>query len=474
WGAYEEYTVEEHKAVVRKIDLIILPFMCFVFFLQYLDKQSLSYAAVFGLREDLSLTSSQYSWSSSIFYVGQLVSEWPYIYLMSRLPLTKFVGATVIAWGVICMLLSAPSNFAGFATVRFLLGFSEGAVSPAFVTITSIWYRKKEHTTRTALWITMNGLAQVIGCLLMYGIGKNSSISIAPWRVLFIICGALTVLAGIGFFVLMPNGPKDAWFLTAREKEVLSFRLAQDRDGGDKKSFSMSQLREALLDPKAWLVFWFGVLVTMQSPVLTFASLVIESIGYSRLDTMLYTAPSGAVQIALLWVGTSLVYMFPRQRTFVVLALIIPPLVGTIFLLKLSLSAEWGLIVASWLASCITASMSVLLSLAASNVKGNTKRSVVNTLFFIGYCAGCIGSPQLWTKSPKYTEGVITSIVTWCLLFVAVVIYRVLCSRDNGLRDKSSEHATEDRLGSNLRLDANGLPEKDYTDKEDREFRYSL
>lgn len=69
--------------------------MCFVFFLQYLDKQSLSYAAVFGLRDDLALTSSQYSWTSSIFYVGQLVSEYPFIYLMSRLPLTKFVGATV-------------------------------------------------------------------------------------------------------------------------------------------------------------------------------------------------------------------------------------------------------------------------------------------------------------------------------------------------------------------------------------------
>lgn len=39
-------TPEEERAVVRKIDLVVLPLMCFVFFLQYLDKQSLSYAAV--------------------------------------------------------------------------------------------------------------------------------------------------------------------------------------------------------------------------------------------------------------------------------------------------------------------------------------------------------------------------------------------------------------------------------------------
>lgn len=39
-------TPEEERALVRKIDMVVLPLMCFIFFLQYLDKQSLSYAAV--------------------------------------------------------------------------------------------------------------------------------------------------------------------------------------------------------------------------------------------------------------------------------------------------------------------------------------------------------------------------------------------------------------------------------------------
>ncbi|KPM43651.1 hypothetical protein AK830_g2867 [Neonectria ditissima] len=489
----EEYTAEEEKAVLRKIDMVILPFMCFTFFLQYLDKQSLSYAAVFGLIDDLKMTSSQYSWCSSIFYVGQLVSEYPFIYLMSRLQLTKFVGATVIIWGIICMCLAAPTNYVGFAAVRFLLGFSEGAVSPAFVTITSIWYRKSEHTLRTALWVTMNGLAQVVGCLLMYGIGKNTALGLAPWRTLFLVCGALTTAAGVAFFVLMPTGPRDAWFLTPREKVVLSLRMAQDREGGDKTSFSPGQLRETMLDPKAWAIFWFGVLVTMQSPVLTFASLVIKSIGYSQLDTMLYTAPSGAVQIFVLWVGVALCHFLPRQRTLVVLVLIIPPLIGNVFLMKLDVTAGWGLIVASWLvsritvipdlgcpsltsivlqASCITASMSILLSLSASNVKGNTKRSITNGMFFIGYCAGCIGAPQLWTNSPRYQQGVITAIVTWCLLFVAVIVYRVMCMRDNRKRDEEASSGRGD-TAREVVLDKHGAPKSDLTDKEDREFRYS-
>lgn len=188
---------------------------------------------------------------------------------MSRLPLVRLVGATIIVWGAICMCLAAPTSFAGFAATRFLLGAAEGAVSPAFVTLSSIWYRKREHATRIGCWITMNGLAQVVGCLLMYGIGKNAALALAPWRTLFLVCGALTSFFGVCFYALMPGAPEKAWFLTAREKEVLVARLALDREGGDKTSFSTGQLKEAMADVRAWFSFAFGVLVCMQSPVLT-------------------------------------------------------------------------------------------------------------------------------------------------------------------------------------------------------------
>ncbi|KUI57428.1 hypothetical protein VP1G_04668 [Cytospora mali] len=471
----ESYTPEEERAILRKIDFTILPMMCAVFFLQYLDKQSLSYASVFGLITDLGMTSHQYSWCSSIFYIGQLVAEYPFIYLMSRLHLTKFVGATVVIWGIVCMCLAAPNSFAGFAAVRFLLGFAEGAVSPAFITITSVWYRKDEHAVRTALWISMNGLAQVVGSLLMYGIAKNSSLSLAPWRTLFIICGALTSTAGVVFFWFMPNGPRDAWFLTDRQKHVLSLRMIKDREGGDKTSFSVSQLKEAMLDVKSWFVFAFGVLVTMQSPVLTFASLVIKNIGYTKFETMLYTAPSGAVQVAMLWIGVCACLLLPKNRTLVAVGLVFPPLVGCVCLLRLSLDAGWGMIVASWLASCITAPWSILLSLTASNVKGNTKRSVVNAMFFIGYSAGCIGSPQLWTHSPRYFSGIVTGIVTWCLLFITIVAYRIMCSRDNAKRAvEDNQGSSQGIAGVEVSLDKTGAPKTDLTDKEDRDFRYSL
>jgi hypothetical protein len=45
--------------------------------------------------------------------------------------------------------------------------------------------------------------------------------------------------------------------------------MALDKDGGDKTNFSKAQVKETLLDIRSWFVFFFGVLTTLQSPVLT-------------------------------------------------------------------------------------------------------------------------------------------------------------------------------------------------------------
>lgn len=144
--------------------------MCLTFFCQYLDKQCLAYAAVYGLIEDLDLSDTQYSWLTSGFYLTQLFTEFLFIYLMSRLPIAKFVGGTIVAWGAICCCLAAPRNFAGILAARCFLGFAEAAVSPAFITITSIWYRKEEHPLRVGMWVTCNvscldrDVVNVLGC----------------------------------------------------------------------------------------------------------------------------------------------------------------------------------------------------------------------------------------------------------------------------------------------------------------------
>jgi hypothetical protein len=123
-------TPEDNKRVLRKIDLIILPILLSVYFLQSLDKTTLSYASVFGLISDAKLNpnSQQYSWLGSIVYIAQMVMQPLVAYFLVKFPTGKFIGIMVFTWGVILCGMAGARNFTGLMVTRFFLGAFEAAV----------------------------------------------------------------------------------------------------------------------------------------------------------------------------------------------------------------------------------------------------------------------------------------------------------------------------------------------------------
>ena len=208
----------------------------------------------------------------SLFYIGQLVSEWPAAYILSRLRINTFVGCTIVAWGGVEMAIAASQNFPGLAATRFFLGFTEAAVSPAFIIITSNWYRRREHPMRVAAWVSMNGISQIVGALLMYAVG-GANTSIESWRAIFLIFGGLTIACGILFLFMMPRDTTTAWFLNEREREIATRRLAIDRATRDRAEFNQAQMWEALKSPLTWFYFYFALCITLTSPILKVSSL---------------------------------------------------------------------------------------------------------------------------------------------------------------------------------------------------------
>ena len=70
--------------------------MAMAYLFQFLDKMALSYTAILGVREDLHLTGSQYSWSSAIYYFGYLIATYPIAgVLMVRYPVGKLISVSL-------------------------------------------------------------------------------------------------------------------------------------------------------------------------------------------------------------------------------------------------------------------------------------------------------------------------------------------------------------------------------------------
>lgn len=57
-----EIDAQEAKRVLRKIDKRVIPILFFLYLLQYLDKNGINYASVYGLKKATNLQGQDYSW----------------------------------------------------------------------------------------------------------------------------------------------------------------------------------------------------------------------------------------------------------------------------------------------------------------------------------------------------------------------------------------------------------------------------
>ncbi|KAJ0413375.1 major facilitator superfamily domain-containing protein [Aspergillus carlsbadensis] len=451
----------EARRVLRKIDLHLLPLLCITYMIQFLDKSCVSYAALWGMEEDAHLVGDQYSWLTTIFYIGYLVSEFPANILFQKFNIGRTCAVFIILWGVVLLSMTAANDFAGLVTARFFLGALEAGVSPCFVLLTAMFYKKNEQPFRTAIWFSMNGLANIFGGLIGYGIGSINA-SIPAWKFPFVIFGSATIAWGFIFLWLAPANPMSVPWLTEDEKAIAVLRLAENETGIDNRKFKAYQAKEALIDPNFWLLSLLTIANCIPNGgVSAFAPLIVNGFGFSRFESTLLNMPSGAAQIMVLWISGYITMKWKGVRHFVMMGGMLVAILGAALIYALPDSQR--------VARLMQALMQPTLSLIQANVAGRTKKTVFTASLFICYCVGNLIGPQLFFQSekPQYKSGFTSWIVCFVVQLVIIVALYVTNLRENRRRDRLALETTARESDMAAML-------SDKTDRENLHFRYVL
>jgi MFS family permease len=331
-----------NKKILRKIDFSIMPLLCGTYFLQYIDKQALSYAAVFDLFKTTHTTSNQYSWLVSIFYFAYLFAEWPSSYLAQRYSTGLIVGSFVVAWGSILLITASCSNFTGLAICRFLLGCFESVVTPCFMLIVSMWYTKAEQPSRAGLFYCFNGFGSMVGGILFYGVGFERHFPV--WKVIFLLCGSVTVIWGAFLLYFLPSKVTTAKRFTPEERALVIARTHQNRTGLYNRKIKFEQIKEALLDPQVWLLFLYVLLnETINGGLGNFGKLIVKGVAHGdSLLTTAYGIPQGAFQVLFVFSGPFIASKVKNSRMIVMAIYLCPTIIGTTLLWKLPRSNTVG------------------------------------------------------------------------------------------------------------------------------------
>ncbi|KAI1169688.1 putative MFS allantoate transporter [Nemania sp. FL0916] len=458
--------VEERK-LVRKIDFMILPYLavCYAFF--YIDKTTLSYAAIFGIREDLDLQGSDYNWLSSVFYFGFLFWAFPTNFLMQRFPIGKYLAVNIFFWAV--------KSFGQLLALRFLAGAAEACSDPSFMLITSMWYTRKQQPVRMGLWYTANGFGIALGGLLGYGIGSIKG-ALPSWKYEFLIIGALCSTWGIVMFIFLPDSPVTAKGLSKSEKRMAVQRLRENQTGIENKHLKAYQVKEAFLDIKLYLFFALGIVCNVPNGgISNFGTLIIQGFGFNKLGTTLLQIPYGVLIAISILICVYLNDRFTNRRCVFILLFLIPNITGAFGLRYIGTDQQAGRLVAYYLTGPYNAAFVMVLSLQTANTAGHTKKVVTNAVLFLGYCTGnannfTIIGPffYLTSQAPSYELGIWSMIVSHLIEALIITVLWFLLRRENSRRDQLQAAAEGGLEGRDLDTTAFA----DMTDRENMNFRY--
>ncbi|KAH8669089.1 major facilitator superfamily domain-containing protein [Xylariales sp. PMI_506] len=440
---------EEARRVLRKIDWHLLPLLSVTYMIQYIDKTCVSYAALWGMKTDAHLIGSQYAWLTTIFYLGYLVFEFPVGILFQKFNIAKVCGIFITLWGVVLLCTTAANDFAGLATARFLLGALEAGVSPCFVLMTSMFYKRSEQPFRTGIWFSMNGVASIIGSLIGYGIGHIHA-SIAAWKFPFVIFGSATIVWGMVFFWFAPSNPTQARWLTAEEKEIAVLRLVENETGIDNKTIKWYQVREALADPRFWLINLYMLINCIPNGGVTaFGPLIVNSFGFTTFESTLLNMPAGAAQIMALWITGFVAAKVKGSRHLLMIGGNLVATLGSALIYALPDEKRVGRVLGYYLFAGFSAAFVLGLGLLQANVAGRTKKNVFTSSVFVSYCIGNLIGPQtfLTREAPRYQTGF--AIMIGCFvaqIFLLVVMYILNTVENNKVRRFSPPILQEDLL----------------------------
>ncbi|EXJ74667.1 uncharacterized protein A1O5_01360 [Cladophialophora psammophila CBS 110553] len=462
----ETWDEKEEKKVQRKIDRRLLPILCATYGLQYYDKAMLSQAALFGLRTDLNLeVGNRYSFSAAIFYLGFIVGAYPAIVMAQRFPIERVASGIVCVWGICLMCTAACHNWQSLYAQRFFLGFLESGISPMFMLVVGQFYKKNEQALRMGAWYCCTGYVSIVSPLINYGLGHIHG-SLSPWRYMYLVAGALTIIWSVVILFFMPPDPIRARGFNERERYIAVARLRINNAGVRNTHFKKEQLWELLVDVKFWIVFAMAFLIMIANgPVSTFTPIIIASFGFNTLNSLLLVMPAGAIIGTIEWVAPYIAYKFPGMRAYLVAICEMGTILASLLLWLLPRGSTGGLLFGAYILASFGGGYAVLMGMQIANTAGYTKRSLASSGIFVGYCLGNFVGPLLFKPgdAPVYAPGFIAVIITSAVAAGLSIVYRLICVWENRKRDKAGtmeafEHAYED----------------DLTDKKNPQFRYTL
>lgn len=253
-------TPSVESSAIKKVVVRLVPFVALMFFINYLDRTAIGFAAPNGMNKDLGLSAAQFGFASGVFFVGYILLEIPSNLALHRFGARRWLARIMVTWGIVALLFAWVGSYTQLTSLRFLLGVAEAGFFPGAILFLSLWVPSHYRSKVLGLFYLAQPLTTVIGAPLAgFLIAQQGILGLAGWRFMYLGVAIPAIVVGVIAWFYLADRPADAKWLTAEEKTWLTTALeteARDKVGHT----SHGSVKAALTSGRVWTLaaIYFG------------------------------------------------------------------------------------------------------------------------------------------------------------------------------------------------------------------------
>ncbi|CAN5604423.1 MFS transporter [soil metagenome] len=244
-------TAADQDRLIARIMGKLVPFLCLLFLVNYLDRTNIAMAKL-RMLGDTGIGEDAYGLGAGMFFISYFLFEVPSNLIMEKVGARLWMTRIMITWGLISagmMFVRGPHSL---YLLRFLLGAAEAGFFPGIVLYLTYWIPERRRASVLAWFLTATAVSGVVGNPLAGALMKlDGQLNLHGWQWLFLIEGIAPVMLGVATLVLLPDRPAKAKWLTPAEREWLAGELAHDPKHSE---HHVGDLAAALKDVRLWLL----------------------------------------------------------------------------------------------------------------------------------------------------------------------------------------------------------------------------
>jgi D-galactonate transporter len=250
------------QRTIAKVSARLVPFLIVCYFVAYLDRVNVSFAAL-TMNKDLGLSASAFGFGAGIFFLAYFLFEVPSNLFLERVGARKWIARIMFSWGLLSGSMAFVTGETSFYVVRVLLGIAEAGFFPGIIFYLTLWFPAVYRARIVGYFMAAIPLSTVIGApvsgLLL---GLDGVMGMKGWQWLFVLEAAPALILSVIVFYYLTDRAADATWLEPDERAWLVARLDQERR--QRETVRHYSVTQALMNPKvlALSVVYFGAVAT--------------------------------------------------------------------------------------------------------------------------------------------------------------------------------------------------------------------